>query len=83
LRMGTQNNKVTLRTTSRSKPFPEAQNWAITRVKHIRMENIIKKLESAIDGYVKNLQNKPIKTGLVTLFIYWLVKKLYTALKND
>jgi hypothetical protein len=45
------------------------------------MEKIKKKLEEFIEGYSKNLKNKPISTVIKTIIVVYLVNWILKKLK--
>ena len=45
------------------------------------MEKIFKKIEEYFDEYIKNIEEKPIKTIIKTLIVIWLVAKVKKMLK--
>jgi len=40
------------------------------------MDKILEKLEKMIESYLDNLENKPIRTLLVSIFIYYIFKSI-------
>jgi hypothetical protein len=46
------------------------------------MEDIIKKIEEAVKGYMKKLNEKPIGTAIKTLLIIWVATKVIKMLKK-
>ena len=45
------------------------------------MDKIIEKLEGFMTKYVEELQESPIKTGIKTLIVLWLISKAKDLLK--
>ena len=40
------------------------------------MDKILEKLEKMIESYLDNLENKPMRTLLVSIFIYYIFKSV-------
>jgi len=46
------------------------------------MEKIINKIELELEKWFKNLEEKPLKTGIKICIIYWIIKKIYNLIKD-
>jgi hypothetical protein len=46
------------------------------------MEKIIAKLEELIEKMITEFKEHPVKTGLMALFAYWIIKAIYREVKG-
>lgn len=47
------------------------------------MDKILQKIENKINSWIDNLEKKPIRTGVKTIILLWLLKWIYKTFIRD